>query len=1128
MHLRLCPTVPAHRLVLALVLTFLVPFQTMLLADDAVVNSLPANLDQGLRRLIGWHRGQPRGLSASERRTRLFKALPGQAPRVQTNADATGAVVDVMLDGTRPGRPVRDALTRLGAEILAEATPDRKGGTISAELPLDQAVTASQLPGVFSISLVHQPWRRVGKATSQGATVLQTAAVNQQGIDGTGITVGVISDSFDKGQDTSTYQYATHAADDVRNGDLPGPGNPFGHTTPVKVVADAAAGDYQTDEGRAMLQIVHDLAPGARLMFQAAGRTPETLAAAITNLRSQTNPACDVIVDDFGFPDEPFFSDGPAALAASVAATSRVLPGRPVVYVSAAGNEGDVGYSAEFAPISDAAARAGIGSGNLKLEQVPGYETAWGFHNFSPKPGKVNIAQKVKLNNASEIVLQWDDPFLPGQVETNYNLLVFDAEGNYLSTISGTSDAPTVGKAVQIADIPKGTTDMFTVQLAIAQTKRGTGLARRLRYVAHGGEPIIKYAGYNNPTTFGHNAGANVIGVAAYDYRHLAEPEAYSSVGPATIYFDAQGARLPTPTVRQQPAVAAVDGVDTSFFPPGPLTQANGTPGTDTDGDGLPNFYGTSAAAPHVAAVAALLLQAGGGKGSLTGAQVLSLLQGSAAAHDLDPNSAGATLPDRDGATTTLSATGDESNASLLDPNFFHLEFTGPADRSLVRVFIDLSASGLVFAPNPDNGLPFTVGNTVGLSGEDVGTYLDPTNTQLTLQFTPGVFTTGKAFNFGIGRGPVGSDVGGNSADLLAEAAVKAFTYGDAGRSKGKGALGNKLGTGYSPASGYGLVNAQAAVDAVRTHPPTPQQTDLVPGDILLTNNDNHLLEVQPDGTQVQTFAIPADPTGGTVDPGYEHVRRTIVDGNGNLVILYDAFKAYLFIVNPATGATTTLTAPGWEIDGSSSNAGLSDDIATAGRYVFATFGLHEGATSPTGTLLRFDTGTGAVQPFGGRRNGLYKPYTSLGVGPDGLLYALVNEFQGSAPVDVYDPNTLALVRSVSLNLADAGVPSGKSTGSFAVGPAGEFYALSNVYQDHTLYKLGPGGQTTATLNLPSNGVNTNYQASSLRANKQGAVIVGGLNPILVDPSFQEETVLEVFGDISYVYPPTVTADFVP
>ncbi len=1087
---------------------------TLTCPADPAVDALPPNLSKGLRQLIVWHRTQPRDLSATERRARLDQALPGRSARVQLNDDATRTVVDVLLDGSVPPAVVSDALAKLDAEILARYDRPHTGGVLSARLPLEQAEAAARVPGVYSITLVHRPWQRVGKATSQGLGVLRADAVNRMGFDGTGITVGVISDSFDRAKDATNYQVATDADQDILNGDLPGPGNPFGHTIPVQVLADASGKDSQLDEGRAMLQIVHDLAPGARLMFHAAGETPETLAAAITSLRSQTAPACDVIVDDFGFPEEPFFSDGPAALAAHAATASLLLPGHPVVYVSAAGNAGDTAYAADFAPVSNADARAGQGAGNLKLDQVPASLTLGGFHNFKMGGGKPRLAQKVKLHGAAEVSFQWDDPFLPGQVTADYNLLVFDQDGNYLADLSGTDNNPSLGTAVETVDLPLGSGKDITYQFAITRANDGTGLARHLHYVVHGGDPYIKFMGYNHPTTFGHSAGAGVIGVAAYAYDRLAEPEAYSSVGPATIYFDEEGARLATPQVRQQPAVAAVDGVDTSFFPPGPLTMTDGSPGTDSDKDGLPNFFGTSAAAPHVAAVAALMLQAAGGPGSLSAAQVQARLQNTALAHDLDPNFASATLTLDDGSTATLSATADESDRASADPDGFHLAFDGAAGQSLRKVTINLAPTGLQFDPSADLGYAFTVGGTAGLDPAAVTSALDGSKQILTLKFSPGAFGPGASLIFGIDRDLVSTGTDGNSADLLAGAIIKARVTDASGTSHGKGIMANNVGTGYSPAAGYGLVNAAAAVRSLSTTPPPVKTTRPVSGDLLLTSSENHILEIQPDGTQVRTFPVPPDPTNGAVDPVYEHVVQTVVDGGGDLAVLYSAFQEYLFIMDPATGhVKATLTLPDWQ----DTESGQSDRIVPLDRFVFATYGRRNVLPGQP-PLIRFDPASGEIKPFGDDGTSyISKTYLSVAAGPDHLLYALVSAIVGLTTVDVYDPDTLALIRTVELNL---------SAGDFTVGPSGEFYALFTIDQS-ILYKLDSNGQILATLALPIGTGNDSF-VSGLYADPKGNIVASRRDPIIIDPDFQTTTVLDVFGTITYTYPPTVVATFVP
>src|SRR5207253_2772012 len=116
----------------------------------------------------------------------------------------------------------RAGLIDLGAAILASEPPGRslpaRHGVISVQLPVDQAAAAARLPGVRSITLVHRPWHHVGQVTSQGATAMKSTLVVRRHITGSGITVGVMSDSFDL--------VKPHAATDIRHDDLPGVGNP--------------------------------------------------------------------------------------------------------------------------------------------------------------------------------------------------------------------------------------------------------------------------------------------------------------------------------------------------------------------------------------------------------------------------------------------------------------------------------------------------------------------------------------------------------------------------------------------------------------------------------------------------------------------------------------------------------------------------------------------------------------------------------------------------------------------------------------------------------------------------------------------------------------------------------------
>ncbi|MGH8239385.1 MAG: S8 family serine peptidase, partial [Steroidobacteraceae bacterium] len=348
-----------------------------------------------------------------------------------------------------------------------------------------------------------------------------------------------------------------------------------------------------------------------------------------------------------------------------------------------------------------------------------------------------------------------------------------------------------------------------------------------------------EYFSYLDPVTYGHNSAAGANGVAAYAFFAPFVPEAFTSPGPSTIYFDKNNRRFKHPEIRLKPDMAAMDGANTTFF----------VSDSSVDPDTFPNFFGTSAAAPHAAAVAALVLDAAGGPGKVKPKKMREILQDTAFRHDLDPYfSQGFALTL--GNALAISAQADPNAISQFDPNVFTLGHIG--FRNLESFHLNGSNAnptqtpkGIVFderaTPLPAPGQPFVIGNrTVGLAAADItaafSLQADPPAAvgqwkQLDLAFAPGSFRSGDRLAFGMDRdeadaaGPVTGAAGGNSADLLGggvllpSGAIVSSGASFFGTFQGgmpfQGRFFNLIGNGYSQLDGFGFVNAEAAVKAV-------------------------------------------------------------------------------------------------------------------------------------------------------------------------------------------------------------------------------------------------------------------------------------------------------------------------
>jgi hypothetical protein len=531
----------------------------------------------------------------------------------------------VLIDAVADGDPaaLSAALTALGMQHLAV-----HGRMISGQLPI-AAIPA--LNGIAHLRFARPAYasRRVGATTSQGDAALRGAVARSAfGVSGVGVKVGVLSDSFN----------CLGGADaDVWSGDLP----------VVEIIQEEPGCGSGSDEGRAMLQIVHDVAPGALLAF---ATTDGGQAALANNIVALAARGATILVDDVIYLAEPMFQDGIVAQAVDTVARGGAA------YFSSAGNEARHSYESDFRPGQVFAVGA--------LPSALGAPHFFGgtAHNFAPA-GPEDHCQRITIPAHGTFApdLQWDSPFFSvsggGGSPNDVDIYLMDA--GCTRVLAGSVDRNQGDDPFEFLSYTNTRSTPVTLGLMIVNF--AGPLPGRLKYVNFGSADVTMEFDTASGTIFGHpNAGgAQAVGAAFFASTPAfgVDPpllETFSSGGGVPILFDAQGNRLTSPVIRRKPDVTAPDGVDTTFF-----GQRLNLPGVDTDA--FPNFLGTSAAAPHAAAVAALLLER---QRALTPAATRAALQATAldmgpAGFDFD---SGAGLIQADGAvalvTTLLPSAG--------------------------------------------------------------------------------------------------------------------------------------------------------------------------------------------------------------------------------------------------------------------------------------------------------------------------------------------------------------------------------------------------------------------------------------------------------------------------------------
>ena len=473
--------------------------------------------------------------------------------------------------------PDHEQLAALGAVDLTDSP---KLGVIQAWVPASELNSVSTLPGVLRVSLpryafhkqspARGPVRYTGSVDTQGDGILQANSFRKStGDTGQGVAVGVISDGDD------------HAGSSERSGDLPGNiWNDPKNAGDSGGFSPASSGD----EGTAMMEIVYDLAPGVSRLGFCGPATSVDFLTCLDDFKGNISPG--VIVDDLGFPGGAMFSED--GFTSAVQDFARSNPG--IHLVSAAGNDGTGFWTGTWKSTPVTATVNGVA-----------YSQAMDFSGGSP-----DLRIAVNPGDTITYIVEWDDPWsdtAKANDPNDFDVVVFtgpNQSGTAVACNQGINIGPS-STGTQCDEAKKsslktpGPQPVQGSQWTAHQSSyylevfgvHGSLTGKRIKilvYDQNGFQLVVTPR--TSGSVYGHAAIAapDVISVGAINAGDLSL-ESYSSTGPVEMGTGGSHTSL------AKPDLVAPDCVNVT-----------GAGGFETP------FCGTSAAAPHIAGLMALLI----------------------------------------------------------------------------------------------------------------------------------------------------------------------------------------------------------------------------------------------------------------------------------------------------------------------------------------------------------------------------------------------------------------------------------------------------------------------------------------------------------------------------------------
>lgn len=458
--------------------------------------------------------------------------------------------LDPRVTRLQPSGPVH--VTVAGPAASATAAVRAAGGQVLASISgeLSAVVPAeklAQVAGAAGVTAVRPAVRAIMDATSEGVHASLADAWQSAGRTGAGATVAVVDGGF------------ANLAAEVTGGNLPA-----GQT----VAGDHCANVNGSQHGTAVAEIVHQMAPGATLLLYCVDDAIG-FHSAETELKAA---GAKIVNSSLSFPLDSR-GDGTGA-ETSTAATVKNARSAGILWIESAGNTGGDHWGGSFVRIN---------SGSLT-----------GFANLTyPSPAEAFDAVDVYQGGSALLALKWDqwpNSSIPVQLVAYGYQCTGACTGSNETPINPDSHGnPTPIVVPQDANTPPQL--WIDVNNTSLQGDQEWDVAMQLPPGALAAHYDLSYYGdvtlsyLSGPTKYQARAAAGSIDDPASSPYALA----VGAIGIGQSAVEVYSSQGPTIDGRIKPDLTAFDGVSSNLA------------------DFASGFYGTSAAAPHVAGAAALV-----------------------------------------------------------------------------------------------------------------------------------------------------------------------------------------------------------------------------------------------------------------------------------------------------------------------------------------------------------------------------------------------------------------------------------------------------------------------------------------------------------------------------------------